>query len=181
MRKNLFVYYCAKHYVIGAVQQHCLAAQPAIRLEIIVQIQKSFANLQQHLDLVPIVEDPLGTGYLLKTTIFLIREQSQCPVIRRLLHHVVSINWLHIRVGSELQSIGVVQFFQERGVAPLVSLEFYQASLIKAFLPNCLELPLLQIGNNRLAHLKELFFHWILMNRDPILFFILIGKGSSQR
>ena len=76
--------------------------------------QQRFTHLHQHIYLVTVVLDPLTPTYLPQTTIFLISQQGQGPMVGGFFHHVVSINRLHVRVGSQLKSIGVVQFFQQR-------------------------------------------------------------------
>jgi hypothetical protein len=42
----------------------------------------------------------------------LVSDEGERPVVWSLLHHVVGVDGLHVRVGSQLQSISVVQFFQ---------------------------------------------------------------------
>ena len=142
--------------------------------------QQWFTHLHQHIYLVTVVLDPLPTTYLPQTTIFLVSQQGQGPVVGSFLHHVVCIDGLHVRIGSQLKSIGVVQFFQQRWVGSLVFLNLDRTSLKHTPLLNCLQLVRLQVEQNRFTHLKELLLHRILNHRDAVLLLILVRKWSPE-
>jgi len=87
--------------------------------------QEGFTNFYQQFYLVSIVKDPLRMRELLQAAIFLVGQKGESPVIRSFLHHVICIDRLHVRICSQLESIGVVQFFQERRISPLIFLYLY--------------------------------------------------------
>ena len=91
--------------------------------------QEGFAHFYQQFYLVSIVKDPLRMRELLQATIFLVGQKGEGPVIRSFLHHMICIDRLHVRICSQLESIGVVQFFQERRISPLIFLYLYSTSL----------------------------------------------------
>ena len=142
--------------------------------------QQRFTHLHQHIYLVTVVLDPLTPTYLPQTTIFLVSQQGQGPVIGGFLHHVVCIDGLHVWVGSQLKSIGVVQFFQQRWVGSLIFLNLNCTSLKQTPLLHCLQLVRLQIQQNWFTHLKELLLNRILNHRYAVLFLILVRKWAPE-
>jgi len=110
----------------------------------------------------------------------LVGHQGQRPVVGRLLHHAVRIDGLHVRVGGELEAVGVVEFFEEGGVGAFIGVDAYEAALIETAFDDLLHLVLLEVDQQRLAHLEELLLDRVLVHRDPALL-LVIGKGASER
>lgn len=139
-----------------------------------MQQQKGLTHLQQHLDLVSVAQQPLRLGHSPQTPILLVSYQCKGPSVGSLFHHVVGIYRLHKRIGCQLQSISVVQLLQEGRVRALVSLNADAATFIEASLTDSLEVPSREVVEDRVAHFKKLLFYGVLVDRETVLFVVVV-------
>lgn len=91
------------------------------------------SHFYEHVYLVMGAQEPLAVHDAAESMIPLVRDQRQGPKARISLLHRVGIDWLHVWVGSELQSIHVVQFFSHQRVRSLILLDKHLTSLVQTF------------------------------------------------
>lgn len=89
------------------------------------------SHFYQHVDLVVGAQEPLAVHDAAESMIPLVRDQRQGPMARISFLHRIGIYRLHVWVGSELQSIHVVQFFSHRRVRSLVLLNKHLTALVQ--------------------------------------------------
>lgn len=119
-----------------------------------MQHHQSPANFDQRLHLVLRTQKPLTLRLVAESMVSFVSDESESPKARIPLLHGICINWLHVGICSQLQSIHVIQLFGHGRVRSLVSLDADFASLVQSPHLHVLYLLYRQFGHNAFAHLE---------------------------